>query len=96
MVPKKRHTKSRRNRRRSHHSLKKSKTIKCSKCGDFVIPHKMCNSCGYYKDNQIIDIAAKLDKKQKKKLEKMQKEQEKEKQAQGKTKSLSLEELSKK
>jgi len=96
MVPKQRHTKSRRNKRRSHHSLGKAQPIACSKCGNFIMPHQMCPGCGYYKNKQIIDIAAKLDKKQRKKLKKMEKEQEKEKQTQAKTRPLNLEELSKK
>ncbi|MFH2013401.1 MAG: 50S ribosomal protein L32, partial [Patescibacteria group bacterium] len=36
-VPKKRHTKSRRNRRRSHLALKKKNLSSCPKCGEPIL-----------------------------------------------------------
>ncbi len=29
---------------------------KCSHCGAPVIPHRVCEECGYYKDKQILDV----------------------------------------
>lgn len=92
-VPKQRHTKSRRNKRRMHIFLKNSTLTFCPKCGKPVLPHTVCNNCGYYKNREVIDVLAKLDKKERKKREKeikQKKEQEK------KEKPLTLEELSKK
>mgnify|MGYP002825797279 FL=1 len=53
------------------------------------LPHVMCEKCGYYKSRQVIDVNAKLSKKEKKELAKQQEETQK-------NRPLSLEELSKK
>jgi len=93
-VPKQRHTKSRRNKRRLHIFLKKPSLISCPKCKKPVLPHTVCQNCGYYKGTEVIDVLKKLDKKEKKKKEKelkMQKEEEKEEK-----KAMNWEELSKK
>lgn len=65
-VPKQRHTKSHRNRRRSHMALKTTKLASCKKCGQSVLPHRVCLNCGVYDGRQVIDVMAKLDKKAKK------------------------------
>lgn len=95
-VPKQRHTKSRRNRRRSHLALKKKNLSKCPKCGEPILSHRYCANCGYYKNREVIDVLAKLEKKEKKKKEKELIAKEEEQQAEQKNKPLSLEELSKK
>ncbi|MGB3988426.1 MAG: 50S ribosomal protein L32 [Minisyncoccales bacterium] len=87
-VPKKRHTKSRRNKRRGNIFITKSSLTSCPKCGHEVEPHTLCRNCGYYKGREIIDVFEKLDKRERK-------EKEKEIQA-DKEKPLSMEELSKK
>ena len=92
-VPKQKHTKSRRNKRRMHVFLEKPFLIKCSKCGKPKLPHVVCENCGYYKGREIIDVLKDLTKKEKKKKEKELAMKESE---QGKTKPLSMEELSKK
>ena len=96
-VPKQRHTKSRRNRRRSHLAMKKKKLSSCPKCGEPILSHHYCVNCGYYKDREVVDVLARLEKKEKKKKEKelAAKEKEAEKEAKPK-KPLSLEELSRK
>lgn len=92
-VPKQCHTKSRRNKRRSHHALKQGYFSLCSKCGQPIRPHTLCQNCGSYNNREVIDVLAKLNKKERKKKEKELTAHEKE---QGKAKSLSIEELSKK
>ena len=86
-VPKQRHTKSRRNQRRSHHALKKQSFSNCSKCGEAVLPHRLCQNCGTYAGREIIDVLAKLSKKERKKKEKEMAGQKKEqnKEAKGTT-----------
>lgn len=69
-VPKQRHTKSRRNRRRMHIFAKTPTLIKCPKCGKFVLPHTICWNCGFYKGKEVIDVLKKLEKKERKKKEK--------------------------
>ena len=70
-------TKSRRNKRRMHLYIEKPGLTKCNKCKKPVLPHTVCSNCGYYKGAQVIDVLAKLTKKEKKEREKEMKEQEK-------------------
>ena len=65
----------------------------CPKCGKPVLPHTVCQNCGYYKSREIIDVLKKLNKKERKKKEKEIKSKE---EKEGKEKPLSFEELSKK
>ncbi len=98
-TPKQRHTKSRRDKRRANFCLKKINLSKCQKCGRPVLPHHYCVGCGTYAGREVVDILAKLSKREKK--IKAKEEQAKTKQEamarekEGK-KSLSMEELSKK
>ncbi|PIQ92953.1 MAG: 50S ribosomal protein L32 [Parcubacteria group bacterium CG11_big_fil_rev_8_21_14_0_20_39_14] len=92
-VPKQRHTKSRRNKRRMHLFLRKKQFLNCPKCGKPILPHTICWNCGYYKDREVVDVLAKLEKKERKKREKEMAAKEKEEK---KEKSLSMENLSKK
>ncbi len=80
--------------RRSHHALQALVFSKCSHCRAEVLPHTVCQNCGYYKGRQVIDVLAKLDKKERKKKEKELHEHEKEQAEKGET--LSAEELSRK
>ena len=77
-LPKQKHTKSRRNRRRSHHALKVQKIFFCPKCGQAVLPHQVCRNCGTYKNREMIDVLKKLTKREQKKRKKELETQEKE------------------
>ncbi len=70
MVVRMRHTKSKRNRIRSHHALTPKNFSACPHCHVSVLPHRLCANCGYYRGRQVIDVLAKLDKKERKKKEK--------------------------
>ena len=65
-----RHTKGHRNAVRSHHALKARNFIACSHCSQAIVPHRVCQNCGYYAGRQVIDVLAALDKKQRKIKEK--------------------------
>ncbi len=67
--PKHRTTSSKRNQRRSHHALKKVNLSTCPKCKSKVLPHLVCLNCGTYKGKEVINVMAKLEKKEKKKKE---------------------------
>jgi large subunit ribosomal protein L32 len=69
-VPKQRHTKSRRNKRRAHLYIEAPFLSVCPKCGKPVLPHTVCQNCGNYKGREMIDVLKKLDKKERKKREK--------------------------
>ena len=70
MVVRMRHTKGKRNLVRSHHALKPMVFGACGHCGRPSIPHQVCRNCGYYRGRKVIDVLAKLDKKERKKKEK--------------------------
>ena len=91
-VPKQRHTKSKRNKRRMHLYITKATLTVCPKCKKPVLPHTVCKNCGYYKGQEVINVLAKLTKKERKAKEKEIKKAEKE----HKHEELSVEELSKK
>ena len=92
-VPKQRHTKSRRNKRRMHLFLKGPVLSLCQKCSKEVLPHTVCWNCGYYKGREVVNVLAKLDKKERRQREKEMKMKEKE---ETEEKPLTWQELSKK
>ena len=94
-VPKQKHTKSRRDKRRANIFLKTPTLTTCPKCGKPALPHCLCLNCGYYKSIEVIDVLKKLKRKEKNEKEKeiTSKETEGDK---AKKKPLSWEELSKK
>ncbi len=53
-TPKRRHSKTRGRKRRTHYKLEKQSVVKCSNCGSIVLPHHVCSNCGFYKGRQII------------------------------------------
>ena len=72
-----------------HLYLESPLLAKCPKCAKPVLPHTLCHNCGTYKNMEVIDVFKKLSKKEKKKKAKeIQGEEEK------KSKTLSMEELS--
>ncbi len=92
MVVRMRHTSSATGQRRSHHALKSPPFSLCSHCKKEIRPHTVCPNCGYFKGRQVIDVLAKLNKKEKKKKEKELHAHEETEEA--KKKELSAEELS--
>ena len=55
-LPKQKTSKSRRDRRRSHHALKRPNLIACSNCGEVRQPHRVCPNCGYYQGREVINV----------------------------------------
>ena len=56
-VPKKKTSKSKRNMRRSHHSLDKRFSIICPSCGEAVLRHRACLSCGEYRGRTVVNVS---------------------------------------
>jgi large subunit ribosomal protein L32 len=54
--PKRKHSKGRRNRRRSHDSLPVPGVSLCPNCYEVKQPHRACPACGYYKGREVIKI----------------------------------------
>lgn len=46
--PKRRHSKHRKNIRRSHHALTATTSNHCPRCGAITRPHRVCDNCGHY------------------------------------------------
>ena len=69
-VPKQHKTKSRRDQRRMHIFIKQPNLVVCPRCHKPMLPHTVCQNCGYYKGIQVIDVLKKLTKKEKKEKEK--------------------------
>ena len=41
--------------RRAHYNKLKTPTlVACKNCGEYIMPHRVCPYCGYYKGKQII------------------------------------------
>jgi len=55
-VPKRRHSRSRRDKKTSHQHLLPPPRSRCPRCGTIKLPHRVCPNCGYYKDRQIFEI----------------------------------------
>ena len=55
-VPKKKHSKSRRDKRRSHDSLTPPNVVPCPQCNEPRLPHHICLHCGYYKKEVVIEV----------------------------------------
>ncbi len=54
-VPKKKVSKARRDKRRSSTwKLEQPNLVKCPKCGEYNLSHRVCANCGYYKGEEII------------------------------------------
>ncbi|MCH7563351.1 MAG: 50S ribosomal protein L32 [Gemmatimonadetes bacterium] len=54
-VPKKKISKQRKRKRRTHYKAEPVITHACSKCGDPKIPHRVCPSCGYYGGKAVVE-----------------------------------------
>ena len=54
--PKRRHSRSRRNKRRSHDRLQAPAMSICPNCQAVIRPHIVCRHCGHYKGRQVIEV----------------------------------------
>ncbi|MFO7928730.1 MAG: 50S ribosomal protein L32 [Candidatus Humimicrobiaceae bacterium] len=55
-VPKRRTTSTKRDKRRSHHSLKAMNIVDCPRCHSKMLAHRVCRSCGHYGNREIIKM----------------------------------------
>jgi large subunit ribosomal protein L32 len=53
-VPKKRLSKSRRDRRRAHDKLAPYALVQCPQCGEMRRPHRLCPHCLTYRGRQVL------------------------------------------
>ncbi len=55
-VPKRKVSKARRDKRRANWKLSLPGMVKCPKCQEFKLPHRVCKSCGYYGNSEVIKV----------------------------------------
>ena len=58
-VPKKRHSNTRTNQRRANWKVKPKNMGKCPSCGEPILSHRACSSCGSYNGRQVLNIKVK-------------------------------------
>jgi large subunit ribosomal protein L32 len=57
-VPKRRTSKSKRNKRRAHDALSPVTYVSCPQCGEPTQPHRICSHCGTYRGRQLVEVEA--------------------------------------
>jgi large subunit ribosomal protein L32 len=56
-VPKRRNPRARRNARRANHDkVSPPNIVECPNCGELMIPHRMCPSCGHYNGREVLEM----------------------------------------
>lgn len=58
-VPKRRHSKSRGRKRRTHWKLEVPQWVECPHCHQPKLPHTVCPHCGFYKGKEVVVISKK-------------------------------------
>ena len=55
-LPKRKVSKGRRNRRRSHHAIRAPQLVECPQCHSKHVSHRACPECGTYRGRTVIEI----------------------------------------
>ena len=55
-LPKQRHSKTRRDKRRTHDVLTLKQLAKCENCGEYHVAYHVCPNCGTYRGETVIDV----------------------------------------
>ncbi|MBA7596586.1 50S ribosomal protein L32 [subsurface metagenome] len=58
-VPKRRHSKARSRKRRTHWKLQAPAMSVCPQCHEPKQPHRVCPNCGFYGDHEVIMVEQK-------------------------------------
>ena len=53
-VPQHRTSKMKKRQRRANWKLLVPGMVKCSHCGEYILAHRVCKVCGYYKGKDIL------------------------------------------
>jgi large subunit ribosomal protein L32 len=57
-VPKKKQSKSRRNKRRANHDrMAAPSVVLCPRCSEPKLPHRVCPNCGTYNGREVPGVA---------------------------------------
>ena len=55
-LPKRRHSRSRRDKRRTHWKLAAPSVSTCPQCGQKKLPHRVCSNCGHYGGKKVVEV----------------------------------------
>jgi large subunit ribosomal protein L32 len=55
-LPKRKHSKGRRDRRRAHDSLTKPSLVECPQCHAKHLSHRVCANCGTYRGRAVLQV----------------------------------------
>jgi len=58
-VPKRRTSKTRRDKRRTHWKLESPHLVPCPQCHELKPLHRVCLACGYYMNKKVIQVKVK-------------------------------------
>ena len=62
ICPKNKSSKARRDKRRANWKMSAPNLVKCSKCGELMMPHRVCKACGSYNKREIVTVENELKK----------------------------------
>lgn len=55
-VPKKKMSRTRRNRRRAHEALGRLHLVTCPTCSEMMRPHVVCQNCGTFRGVEYVEV----------------------------------------
>jgi len=55
-VPKRKISKTRQRKRRTHKKARAPMVVKCDQCLQPKLPHRVCPHCGHYAGRHVIDV----------------------------------------
>lgn len=58
--PKRKTSKARRDKRRTHQKLPEQTLVECPNCGTMHRRHRACAECGYYRGRQVVKSATEV------------------------------------
>jgi large subunit ribosomal protein L32 len=53
-VPKGKTSRSKRDKRRSHHAIGPATRSNCPQCSEPKLPHRVCGNCGSYRGREVV------------------------------------------
>jgi len=62
-LPKRRHSKARGRKRRTHWKINSLNLVPCPQCKQPKLAHRVCRVCGYYDGRQVFEVKVKEKKK---------------------------------
>lgn len=76
--PKQKQSYARTHKRRAHQALQPQSLVVCSHCGASVPAHRVCTTCGYYRERNVLRLDEKRTRKEERALRRQAKQQQEE------------------